>query len=73
MTDWNSCEVTAFSDNPAFDGVNFSSSAPDIIGVEKIDGRTCALRRKGDAPDGTADMATAQTTINLFILRRILF
>lgn len=61
VTDWNSCEVTAFSDNPAFDGVNFSSSAPDIIGVEKIDGRTCALRRKGDAPDGVVISAEAGT------------
>ena len=63
VTDWNKCEVVSFSDDPSFDGVNFSSSSPEIVKVVKTGEATCQLVRVGDS-SGEGVVITASTGEN---------
>ena len=67
LTDWNECTLQAFSEEAAFDGVNFSSDAPEAIRIEKIDDYSCRLRRISDAEDVTirASAGQVEKTIRL--------
>ena len=51
ITAWNSCILEASSDDPDFDGVNFSSSLGSAVGVEKIDEKSCRLVYRSDCAD----------------------
>lgn len=52
VTFWNECILEATSDDIKFDGVNFSSSHPEYVRIEKIDERTCRLVYVSDCPEG---------------------
>ena len=73
LTDWNECTLRAFSGESSFDGVNFSSDAPEAIRVEKIDDYSCILRRISDATDVTirARAGQIEKTISLNSTERI--
>ena len=52
VTNWNECILEASSDDPAFDGVNFSSSDPDKLAVSPIDSKRCRLVYRSDTEEG---------------------
>lgn len=52
VTFWNECILESYSDDEKFDGVNFSSSHPELVRIEKIDERSCRLVYVADSPEG---------------------
>ena len=52
VTFWNECILESYSDDDKFDGVNFSSSHPELVRIEKIDERSCRLVYVADSPEG---------------------
>lgn len=53
VTFWNTCQLEASSEESDFDGVNFSSSHPQYVRIEKIDEKSCRLVYVADCPEGT--------------------
>lgn len=61
VTYWNSCILSAHSEDPAFDGVNFRSSDPSLVRIDKIDESSCRLVYVSDSQEGASISITAST------------
>ena len=69
VTKWNSCILEAYSDNEDFDGVNFASSDPSAVKIEKIDEYSCRLIYVSDSKSdvtisGSTDSISHSLTLN---------
>jgi len=49
LTKWNTITLTASSSDKSFQGVNFSSSSPKVVHINKIDSRSCTLEYLKDS------------------------
>lgn len=68
VTGWNDCLLLAEGLEEGFDGVNFSSSDPGKVRIEKIDSYRCHLRYIADSPEGISIHAEAGSKTHSFQL-----
>ena len=66
VTGWNDCLLLAEGLEEGFDGVNFSSSDPGKVRIEKIDSYRCHLRYIADSPEGISIHAEAGSKTHSF-------
>lgn len=66
ITRWNDCILEAFSEDPLFDGVNFSSSDPGRVGIEMIDSASCRLVFVADSAEGVVISASTNNIRHSF-------
>lgn len=59
VTKWNTCTVFAIGKEPSFQGVNFSSSNPKSVRINKVDGNRATLEWVGDSDTPVTITASA--------------
>lgn len=68
VTAHNTCIIEAQSEDAKFDGVNFSSSRPSAIRIEKIDEKSCRLIYVSDEMEGVTISAFTDNIRHSFTL-----